>query len=63
MIVRLCTEIRQKNAVLLILQLVFDFEHGGGDHLGKWRQSVGDTFFVLSMLLLVCVPNFIKIGS
>jgi hypothetical protein len=39
------------------------FQHGGGGHLAKWRPTVGDAFFGLSMSMLVCVSNFIKIGS
>jgi hypothetical protein len=63
MIVRLCIEIRQNMAVLLNLQLEFDFEQGGGGHLGNWRRTVGDAFFGLSRYSFVCVPNSIQIRS
>jgi hypothetical protein len=44
------------------LQHFNDFQDGGVGHLGKWRHTSGFAFFGLSMFLLVCVPNFIKIG-
>ena len=49
---------------LAVLEHVLHFQDGGGggDHLGKWRQSPGSALFKLSIFRLVCVPSFIKIG-
>ncbi len=39
------------------------FKHDGSGHLGKWRQTLGDAFFVYIMSILFCESNLIKIGS
>jgi hypothetical protein len=44
------------------LKQFINFQDDGGGQLEKWPQICGFVFHELSMLHLVCVPNFITIG-
>jgi hypothetical protein len=59
MFVRLCIKLHQNRAVIaLSIELVIDFQDGGGGHLVKWRRRLTFAFFLIQQVFLHLCTEF-----